>query len=598
MNSRLALWTYLIRLTWRTSPLKSCLILLTLAVSIASAPLLALMLRDFTNVLLIGHFSAATPYGAATAVLWALADQSAEVRDHLRYDMFDRLGIDMSERIVRLIAEVPGIEHLENTETLDRISIVSRSGYAICDTIWVSAETAGNVLSVAATLLVLSTVSPVLLLTLPLAVPTLWFNRVGRARTQAAMREASEAQRTADQILETVFDPAVAIELRVTGAATVLLDEYESRWDEATRLTVRAQRYAAVLLTVGWVVFLAGFGGSLAFAAWQIRAGHANASDIILLLTVSRQLQTAVQATVGGLGQMINGFHAVEAFRWLREYAAGQARPQDPIAVPDRLHSGITLDDVSFTYPGTERAVMRHITAEFPAGSMVALVGSHGSGKTSLVKLLTQMYQPTQGTVRVDGIPLPRIEPSEWRSRVTCGFQDFVHFQTVARTSVGIGDLPHAHDEPRVSKAVRRGGAQSVVDNLPDGLNTQLGTIFGGIELSGGQWQKIALSRTCMRDQPLLCVLDEPTASLDPVSEYEIFQRHVVMAREIGRSCGAVTIIVTHRFSTVRMADKIIVLADGEIVEEGDHNSLMAAEGHYAKLYRLQADAYMPSLPD
>lgn len=222
----------------------------------------------------------------------------------------------------------------------------------------------------------------------------------------------------------------------------------------------------------------------------------------------------------------------------------------------------------------------------------MALVGSHGSGKTSLIKLLTGMYAPTSGRLTVEHGSLQELDAAAWRARLTCGFQDFVHYPTLAHEAVGVGDLPAVDDLPEVRRAVAQGGATRVVERLDDGLMTQLDPVFGGVELSGGQWQKLALARTCMRRSPLLVVLDEPTAALDARSEYEVFQRQVQLARELARRSGTITIIVSHRYSTVRMADKILVLSHGSVIEDGDHQRLMALGGEYARLYAMQEEAY------
>jgi ATP-binding cassette subfamily B protein len=222
---------------------------------------------------------------------------------------------------------------------------------------------------------------------------------------------------------------------------------------------------------------------------------------------------------------------------------------------------------------------------------VVAVVGEYGSGKTTLVKLLQRFYRPTEGVVRVDGTDLRHLDIEGWRARSTAVYQDFGRFPTLLGESVGIGDLPHAGDRERITEAVRAAAAQSVVDGLPHALDTQLGRALGGVELSEGQWQKTALARAMMRREPLLIVLDEPTASLDAPSEQEIFQRHMAHARALARRTGAVTVIVSHRFATVRGADLVLVLSRGRLVEAGSHGTLLAEGGHYAQIYGLQAPA-------
>jgi ATP-binding cassette subfamily B protein len=236
--------------------------------------------------------------------------------------------------------------------------------------------------------------------------------------------------------------------------------------------------------------------------------------------------------------------------------------------------------------------VLSGLTVTLAAGSTVALVGENGSGKTTVVKLLLGMYQPDQGRIEVDGTPLAELDPEAWRARCTAAFQDFARFNLEAVESVGLADLPRIGDEPAAAAALERAGAGDLPDQLPDGLATYVGTAFtGGTGLSGGQWQKLALGRAMRAADPLLVVLDEPTASLDAPSEHALFERYAAAARD-GAAAGTVTVLISHRFSTVRMADLIIFMDEGRAVEIGRHDELLAAGGHYAELFGLQAGAY------
>jgi ATP-binding cassette subfamily B protein len=252
---------------------------------------------------------------------------------------------------------------------------------------------------------------------------------------------------------------------------------------------------------------------------------------------------------------------------------------------------------VSFAYPGTDRRVLDGVDLTLPAGAVVAIVGENGAGKSTLVKLLCKLYEPTAGRILADGAPLDRMRADDWRSRLAGAFQDFFRFELRARHSVGVGDLPRHDDEPAVAAAVGRAGAEDVVDRLPAGLDTQLGPTWpGGVEVSFGQWQKLALARGFMRERPLLLVLDEPTAALDAETEHALFERFAAAARGEGSNGGAaegrITLLVSHRFSTVRMADLIVVLDGARVAQFGTHEDLMARGGPYAELYGIQAAAY------
>jgi ATP-binding cassette subfamily B protein len=249
---------------------------------------------------------------------------------------------------------------------------------------------------------------------------------------------------------------------------------------------------------------------------------------------------------------------------------------------------------VSFAYPGTDRLVLEDVSLELPAGTVVAIVGENGAGKSTLVKLLGKLYEPTLGAIFVEGQPLARMRADEWRERLAGAFQDFFRFELRARHSVGLGDVLRLDDEPAVVRAVGRAGADDVVARLPAGLETQLGPTWpGGVEVSFGQWQKLALARGFMRDHPLLLVLDEPTAALDAETEHALFEHYAAAAQRDGNAAdGRITILVSHRFSTVRMADLIVVLDGAHLVEIGTHDDLMAKGGQYAELYGIQAAAY------
>jgi ATP-binding cassette subfamily B protein len=346
--------------------------------------------------------------------------------------------------------------------------------------------------------------------------------------------------------------------------------------------------------TLAWAVFGIGYVSAVAFVAAGL---HAPPGASLLVLAAGARLSAYVAATVGEIG-FLRGIWMDGARRlaWLEDYAAAQVATAD-LPVPDRLEEGIRFEHVSFAYPGTDRLVLDDVTVDLPAGSVVALVGENGAGKTTLVKLLAKLYAPTSGRILVDGVDLARIPTDEWRTRLAGAFQDFFRFELLARQSVGLGDVPLVDDETSVRAAVDRAGATDVVDGLAAGLATQLGPTWPeGVEVSFGQWQKLALARGFMRAEPLLFVLDEPTAALDAETEHALFERYAAALRRTGvgsaAASGRVSILVSHRFSTVRMADRIVVLDGARVVEAGGHDELIAAGGTYAELYGIQAAAY------
>jgi len=322
-------------------------------------------------------------------------------------------------------------------------------------------------------------------------------------------------------------------------------------------------------------------------------AGSRSVGDVLLVLTLASQVNQQVTAAVAALQEMQRTGRVMANLRWVRELMAGQAPPPPDRDVPERVRDGIELRGVSFSYPGTDRPVIADVDLTLPAGTTVAFVGENGAGKTTLVKLLCRFYPATTGTITIDGTDLARLPVEGWRGRIAAGFQDFARFELLARESVGVGELADVESPGAVRDALRRARAEDVLDRLENGMETQLGKTYAdGAELSGGQWQKLALGRAMMRPEPLLLVLDEPTSALDAQAEHRLFERYAAGARRVGERTGAITVLVSHRFSTVRMADLIVVVAGGRVREHGSHDELMAANGLYAELYTMQAAAY------
>jgi ATP-binding cassette subfamily B protein len=315
-----------------------------------------------------------------------------------------------------------------------------------------------------------------------------------------------------------------------------------------------------------------------------------------LALTLAASVNYGVTGIAATVGWMLDNLKTGRRLAWLEDLAAeaeARAVPAEPTPVPAGLVSGIRFDGVSFRYPGTDAEVLHDVDLFLPAGSTVAIVGDNGAGKTTIVKLLCRFYDPSAGQVSVDGIGLEAFDVAGWRQRLSGCFQDFARLELLARESIGVGDLAHVDDDAAVAAALDRAHAADVPASLPAGLATQLGRSFeGGTEPSTGQWQKLALGRAMMREEPLLLVLDEPTASLDALTEHALFQRYAGAASRAAHRSGAITILVSHRFSTVRMADLIVVFEGGRVAEVGTHQQLVELGRTYAELYELQARSY------
>ena len=516
---------------------------------------------------------------------WLLKAGGERIQTRLR----QRLAVALETHVARLQATSTGVEHHERPEVLDRLAMLRDQVFTL-DHVFLSLFGGLAIaLRLGIVLAVLATVQPWMLLLGVAALPPVWAAaRRGRAESEVWESVASR-RRLARHLFVLGAEPASAKELRVSGASQAVATARTTAWNSYLATMERARIRSALVQAASWAVFAAAF--IVAIRTTASGRSDSQAADVLIVVAAGARLTAYISAAATEIDTF--GFFVQGAKRllWLdRLVARGRAEATD--VPPDLLRSGIALRHVSFTYPGSERTVLDDVDLEFPAGEVVAVVGENGAGKSTLVKLLAGMYEPTAGSVEVDGVDLRRIDSLAWRERMGGAFQDFVRFEFAAQRSVGLGDLPRLDDEPAAAAAVDRAGAQDVIDRLPAGLATQLGPSWeGGVDLSGGQWQKVSLARGLARERPLLVMLDEPTSALDAETEHALFERFAEQAQQ-ARDDGRVTILVSHRFSTVRMADRIVVLSGSTVVEQGSHEELMALGGTYAELYTIQAAAY------
>ncbi|MFT3916235.1 MAG: ABC transporter ATP-binding protein [Anaeromyxobacteraceae bacterium] len=379
-------------------------------------------------------------------------------------------------------------------------------------------------------------------------------------------------------------------EVKVFGLGPLVLGRYRALFakffQEDRRLAVRRFRSGLLFGLLSLGAFYA------MYALLAARAARADISlgDLTLYITVFRQGQGAVQAILSGLsGLYEDALFMQNLFDYL-ELPTSNERPRvtPPRTVPRGRPALLELDRVSFRYPGREAWALRDVSLEVRPGEKLGLVGENGAGKSTLVKLLLRLHDPTEGAIRYGGVDLRDLDPADLRGRIGAVFQDFVRYQFSAAENVGLGEPAHVEDRARVERAARLGGAEPVIAGLPQGMETVLGGWFeAGQELSAGQWQKLAVARAFMREDAEILVLDEPTASIDAEAEHELFERFQALAAD------RTAIVVSHRFSTVRLADRVAVFHGGRLEELGTHRDLLAADGRYAHLFRLQARGYL-----
>jgi len=528
---------------------------------------------------------AAAALAASAVATWLLATVSTRIQRRFR----DKVTIALESHVARLQANISTIAHQERPEYLDRLSVLREQLFTL-DHMYMSVfSTAGWILRLGITLVLLARVNPVLVTLVLFAIPTVAATSWRPAIERAAQERGAQADRRSRHLFALSTSASSGKELRVLGIGPALAGRRRTSWESWYQPVAAARTRSSVWYSAGWAVFALGYVGAIVLVA----AGpHASAASAILVLTAGARLSSYVGATVSEIG-FLRGIwmDGAQRLAWLEDYAAATAQAAD-LPAPDGIAEGIRLEHVTFRYPGSDRPALTGVDLFLPAGCVVAVVGENGAGKTTLVKLLAKLYAPTSGRILIDDVDLARIDASQWRDRLAGAFQDFFRFEFQAGQTIGLGDLPRIDAEPALRAALDRAGARDVIETLPAGLGTQLGpTWHEGVDISYGQWQKLALARGFMRDEPLIAALDEPTAALDAETEHQLFERYANRARQ-ARGGGSTTILVSHRFSTVRMADLIVVLDGSRLAEVGSHDELMARDGRYAELYRIQARAY------
>lgn len=582
-----------LRLGWRTDRTRSTAVVMIVLLSQASAIVVAVSLRWLLDAALrhdeTGVWVAATIASGVTFLSFVGYIAGYNLA---RLPLVEKVGVAVDEALMRVFGGSPTLEAHEMTELLDARELVRSHrrdlGEAFEDLTGWACIVGQFVVTVAllASIDVRTAVLPLF------AVPSVFAARLAERHRTTASSGSAGSRRLVRHIEDLVVDERSAREVRVFGLARTLTYRHRQAWASGSQLLDRGERLATAATTAGWLVFVAGYGLSVFVIVRGAAGGSATAGDVALTLALAAQVSGQVQGVLRNGHYLLLDFRVAGAFQLLVDHRA--ASPTGTRSAPARLRSGIHLENLTYRYGHSSHDALHDVTISLPAGSVVALVGENGAGKTTLVKLLAGLHEPSGGRIVLDDVDLSEIDPRSWQDRIGAAFQDFARFELTALETVGVGHLPRLNDHDAVVEALAQTGSPPPEQWLAEGLPTRLGRSWGaaGTQLSGGQWQRVALARSAMRAGPLLLVLDEPTASLDPRAEHRVFENYQSIARAAAAQTGCVTLLVTHRFVAAPDADLVLVLHQGRLVEAGTHMDLLLAGGRYAGMYETQARSY------
>lgn len=590
-NASLRAIPVVIGLAWRTDRRRLLIGAGLVLLGTLAQPGVALGVRALTNQTLAGAAGGTLALLAFLVAACLVAQLMLSHFGHLWYfELGELVEIELNLMVAGAIHHNQPLEAVERPDVADGIDIARADIARIRSTVEATILLVTVGLQLLFTCVLLAWVSPWLLL-LPVAatVPVVVTSRaeapLQRAREQGAgparrIRQARDATTIAGQVKETRLGAG-------HRRLVAIHDQAQAGYADTMR-----RGYGGYLArrALGQIPFVAALVAAIGWSAHLASIGQASTGDVVMVLALTTQVGGQVANAIAQLNTVTQASAGIDRILSL----AATLPPRTGTATPpaDRLAGGIDLAELSYTYPGSSVPALDDITVHVPAGNAVAVVGENGAGKSTLIKLLQGLYQPTSGVIAIDGNDLAAIQPDSWHARSTALFQDFTHLDFSVAESIGVGDVDNIDAAGAVEAAVDRACAVSLIDGI-GGLGTIIGTRYrAGRELSGGQWQSIGLSRALMHERPLLLTLDEPGHSLDPEAELAMVEAYEHAAADYARRAGAVAFYVTHRLSSVRGADLVLVLRNGRIDAVGTHDQLLPEGGYYADLYTMQADAY------
>ncbi len=542
----------------------------------------------------VGGISGTTATVVVLAVLYALTLIVPACLDPIQRMLSiwleDRAVAEVDRRLMEAGTRLADLVRIEQPAFQDELRLIQEAVYFLPRLFTFLRDGLGAALTLGGLLFLLAGLHPLLPLILAiLSAPHLFSEQRLQKLKYEAMARHSRAAREMDYCARITTEPVAAKEVRVFGLGDFFLGRFRARFEaafsEISRIRLAHLRLSALFTGLHALAL----GGGFWYVAVQAGSGQFTLGDIALYLNAVAQAQHLILNLLFWFGfQYETLLHLRGLFAFL-----DQAKPAIALSpsgkgrqAPIELHRGIELRKVHFRYPESSGPVLEGVSALLPGGKVTALVGANGAGKSTLVKLLTRMYDPDSGEILLDGIPLLRYDLHSLRRRIAVVYQDFARFALTLRENIAIGADEPGRVDGALEEAARWAGADVVAAKLPQGYETQLTRRFaGGVELSGGEWQKLALARSFIRDAALV-ILDEPTAALDAEAEYRLFAHFSQLM------AGKTALLISHRFSTVRMADHILMLEGGRIVETGSHAELIALGGRYATLYKMQAERY------